>query len=756
MAVDSNESRYQQSELSTAERVDDLLERMNDSEKVGQLVGTWGGQLRVAHDIDDVKSAIQDHHLGVAAPFGWGGGLSTDISEIIEIVNELQQFALEETRLGVPLLLSLDAVHGNAYVAGATVFPHGLGTAAAWNPDAVETAASITATEVRRMGAHQNYSPTCDVARDPRWGRIFETFGESPRLCAAMAAAKIRGYQGDGAQDEDAVIATAKHFPAYSEPERGEDASPVEVSEYKLRNVFVPPFEAALEAGVESVMPSYNSINGEPSHSSQSHLSELLYGELDFEGHVVSDWNGVLHLCNDHRTAADRRDAVLQSRLAGLDIASVGHTGHAEHLVSLVEDGKIDQEQLDASVRRVLRFKFEMGLFEDPFVDEDSARETLANPDHRQVARSCANDSMTLLKNDGLLPLDGNESVFVGGPNADNIVNQLGGWSVDRDENLPGDTVLEAIERQSDDVTYEQGTTLDQELDIDAAVEKADAADVAVLALGEGWYLHEFGPSEQAGIETGDWPTRSELRLSDAQRELVQRVHETRTPVVGVLITGRPLIVDWMDQNVPAILMAYYPGTEGGTAIADTLFGDNDPSGRLPVSIPKSTGDLPQHFNALEHPRPIGDDEHPDSYDPLYEFGHGLSYTEFEYSDLRVSPSELIRNDDGNGDRGEDNDVEVTVTVANTGERSATETVQVFARQETSSRVRPRQTLVGFDRVSLDAGDTADVSISIPVENFGFYNPSTEYVVEHSAYHVSVTDLESSFTITDTPVSSSE
>jgi beta-glucosidase len=751
MASDSNEPRYQQSDLSASERVDDLLDRMNNEEKVGQLVGTWAGNLRVEHDLEDVKSAIENHHLGVAAPFGWGGGLSMDISEIIGIVNELQRFALEETRLGVPLLLSLDAVHGNAYVAGSTVFPHGLGTAATWNPDAVETAADITATEVRRMGAHQNYSPTCDVGLDPRWGRVFETFGESPRLCAEMAAAKIRGYQGDGTQDQDAVIATAKHFPAYSEPERGEDASPVDVSEYKLRNVFMPPFEAALDAGVESVMPSYSSINGEPSHSSQSHLADLLHNELGFEGHVVSDWNGVLHLCNDHRTAADRRDAVRQSRLAGLDIASVGHTGHAEHFLSLVEDGEIDQQRLDASVRQVLRLKVELGLFEDPFVDEESACETLANPDHRKVAHKNAQDSMTLLRNDGLLPLDDDESVFVGGPNADDIIHQLGGWSVHLPENVPGDTVLEAIEQRVDDVTYEQGTTLNEERDIDAAVEKAAAADVAVLALGEGWYLHEFGPGEMANLETNRWPTRSTLELSDAQQELVQRVHETGTPVVGVLITGRPLIVDWMDRNVPAILMAYYPGTEGGTAIADTLFGDNDPSGRLPISIPKSAGDLPQHFNTLEHPRPIGDHEHPNSYDPLYEFGHGLSYTSFEYSDLRVFPTELIQDDDRDTDG-----VEVTVTVSNTGERSATETVQVFARQETSSLVRPRQTLVGFDRVSLAAGDTADVSLSIPVENFGFYRPSGEHVVEHSTYHVSVHNLDSSFTITPTPVSSLE
>ncbi len=631
MNADDERPPYRQPELSVEERVTDLLERMTLEEKAGQVVGTWCGHLgEEPTDLADVKRVIRDYHVGVAAPFGWGGALNEQLDEVVDAVNELQQYAIEETRLGIPLLLNVDAVHGNAYVAGSTVFPNALGAAATWDTEAVEAAANVTATEVRGVGAHQNYSPTCDVARDPRWGRTFETFGESPRLVAELAAAKVRGYQGGGIGEEDSVVATAKHFPAYGEPVRGEDASPVDVSEYTLRNVFLPPFEAAIDAGVESIMPSYSSINGAPAHGSRGYLTDLLRDELGFDGHVVSDWNGVRHLPDDHSTAADRRDAVHQSREAGVDVASVGHTGHAEHLVDLVREGDIDEQRLDESVRRVLRVKFEMGVFEDPFVDEADARDTVGSGDHRDAARNVARDSMTLLKNDGVLPLDGNEDVFVGGPNADDIVHQLGGWSIANDENVPGETVLDAVaERTAGDVTYEQGATLNETLDVDAAVEKAADADVAVLALGEGWYLHEFGPQAQAGTETSEWPTRSELGLSDAQQELARRVHETGTPVVGVLVTGRPLAVDWLDDNVPAILLAYFPGTEGGHAVAETLFGDNDPSGRLPISVPESAADLPQRFNFLAHPRPIGDDEHPDSYDPLYEFGHGLSYTTF-------------------------------------------------------------------------------------------------------------------------------
>jgi beta-glucosidase len=735
MQTDQDEPPYRQPGLSAEERVADLLERMTVEEKAGQVVGTWVGHLDFqSNDLSDVKAAIRDHHVGVAAPFGWGGALDRQIDEVVAAVNELQRFAVEETRLGIPLLLNVDAVHGNAYVAGATVFPNGLGMAATWDVEGVERAADVTATEIRRLGAHQNYSPTCDVARDLRWGRTFETFGESPRLCAELAAARVRGYQGGGMREDDSVAATLKHFPAYSEPVRGEDASPVDVSEYTLRNVFLPPFEAALDAGAESVMPSYSAVNGEPPHGSKSHLTGLLRDELGFEGHVVSDWNGVRHLADDHGTAADRRDAVRLSREAGLDIASVGHVGHAEHLADLVREGEFSEDRLDDSVRRVLRLKFEMGAFEDPFVDEAAARETLGSDEHRRHARDVARDSMTLLKNDGLLPLAGDEDVFVGGPNADDIVHLLGGWSVDGPENVPGETVLEAVaDRTTGEVTLEQGTTLNEELGVDAAVEKADEADVAVLALGEGWYLHEFGPSVQAGVATGEWPTRSGIGLSDAQQELVRRVHETGTPVVGVLITGRPLAVEWMDGNVAAILMAYFPGTEGGRAVAETLFGDNAPSGRLPVSVPKSAGDLPQRFNYLAHPRPIGDHEHPDSYDPLYEFGHGLSYTTFEYADLRV---------DGADPAG---DVEVTVTVRNAGDRAGTETVQAFARQETSSRVQPRRKLVGFDRVELDPDESADVSLSIPAEHFGFYRPRDGHVIEPGTYRIFVEDLAASF-----------
>ncbi|WP_440988354.1 glycoside hydrolase family 3 N-terminal domain-containing protein [Haloarchaeobius baliensis] len=731
MQPESAAEPYRQPSLATAERVEDLLGRMSVPQKVGQLVGTWSGKLGEMNELADAERAVADHHIGVAALFGWAGANATSIEETVAAAERIQTVATEETELGIPVLLNVDAIHGNAYVAGATVFPNGLGAAATWDPSLVEAGAAVTAVETRRVGAHQTYSPTCDVARDPRWGRVFESFGESPRLCAEMAAAKVRGYQGEGLDDRDAVVATAKHFPAYSEPERGEDASPVDVSEYKLRNTFLPPFEAALDAGVESVMPSYNSINGEPVHGSATYLDDLLRGEYGFDGHVVSDWGGVEHLNEDHLTARDRRDGIRQSRAAGLDVESVGGVEAVEQLVDLVESGELDESTIDESVRRVLRVKFELGLFEDPFVELEAATETVGRPAHRERALEVARESMTLLENDGLLPLSGDEDVFVGGPNADDLVAQLGGWSVADPADVPGDTIREALSARVDgDVTYEQGATRTDQLDVDAAVEKAAEADVAVLAVGEGWYIHEFGPSELAGVETGEWPTRADLHLPDAQRELVERVHETGTPVVGVLVTGRPLIVDWMAEHVPALLLAYYPGSEGGAAIAETLLGENDPSGRLPVSVPRSMGDVPQNHDALAHPCPIGADEHPDSYDPLYAFGHGLSYTAFEYGDV-----DATRRTGDDGAR-----VDVTVTLSNDGERAGTETIQVFARPERSEHVRPRRTLVGFERATLDAGESVERTVSVPVSAFGYHRPRGGHVVEPGTYHVYVGD----------------
>ncbi|WP_254279758.1 glycoside hydrolase family 3 N-terminal domain-containing protein [Haloarcula marina] len=722
---------YRDDTVSTSKRVADLLERMTLEEKVGQLVGTWAGHLSEFKDIDDVADEIREHNVGAVASFGWGGAVDMRLDDIVEHVNRLQEVALSETRLGIPLLFNVDAVHGHAYVAEGTAFPNGLGAAATWDVDGVERAAGITATEVRRSGAHQNYSPTCDVARDPRWGRTFETFGESPYLCAKLAAAKVRGYQGDGIEDSSSVVATAKHFPAYSEPERGEDAAPVEVSDYLLRNVFLPSFLDVLDEDVESVMPSYNAIDGEPSHGSRRYLTDLLRGTLGFDGTVVSDWNGVRMLHDDHKITADHRESVRQTREAGLDIASVDAIDHAEHLVSLVEDGEVAEAVIDDSVERILDQKFRLGLFEDAFVDPSEARDIVGAEAHRDAALDAARDSMTLLQNEDLLPLSDDADVLVAGPNADDVVHQLGGWSVPDAEGTDVVTIRDGVEdATSGDVVYEQGATMNDPVDVDAAVDAATDADVAVVALGEPWYLHEFGPTVDTGTEPDEFPNRHTLHLPDAQRELVEAIHETGTPVVGVLVTGRPLVVDWMAENVPALLMAYYPGTMGGQAVAETLFGENDPSGRLPITIPKSEGHLQARFNHFPHPTPIGQEEHPSSYDPLFEFGHGLSYAEFEYGDVELTDSTI----------GPHETTTVRVPVENVSDRAGTDVVQVYATDHASSHVTPVRELRGFERVSLDGGETTTAEIELDAAELGRVDSDGVRQTEAGRYSVHVSD----------------
>jgi beta-glucosidase len=470
MANVDEQPPYRNSSIPVDQRVDDLLDRMTISEKVGQLVGTWAGELSSTKDLDDVEQEIVEHGVGAVASFGWAGARDLRLDDVVETVNCLQEVARSETRLGIPLLFNVDAVHGHAYVTEGTAFPNGLGMAATWDERLTESGAAVTAREVRASGAHQNYSPTCDVARDPRWGRTFETFGESPYLCGKLAAAKVRGYQGDGIEADESVIATAKHFPAYSEPVRGEDASPVETSEYLLRNVFTPSFVDALEEDVESVMPCYNAIDGQPAHGSQQLLTEFLRDDLGFDGTVVSDWHGVEMLHENHRVTADHRDSVRLTRQAGLDIASVDAIDHARHLQSLVEAGDLSESVVDESVRRVLEQKFRLGLFEDPFVDAETATEVVGSDEHRDQALDAARESMTLLSNDGTLPLDDETDVLVAGPNADDPRNQLGGWSVTDTEGADIVTIREGIESLAGgDVTYERGSGIDEPDDIVAA-----------------------------------------------------------------------------------------------------------------------------------------------------------------------------------------------------------------------------------------------------------------------------------------------
>jgi len=674
--------------------IDALLREMDLEAKVGQLVGTYVGKMGEEKTLADAKAEVRDG-VGNVSPFGIGISTRDNPVEAAETANELQRVAVEETDHGIPLTIPVDATHGHAYLNGASVFPHNVGIAATRNGTLAERGGRITGKEMAATGATLNYGPTCDVARDQRWGRVFETFGESSLLCGELAAAQIRGLK-------ESVGVTAKHFPAYGRPERGEDASVVEISESTLRRRYLPTFEPALEEGVDAVMPCYNAIDGEPAHSSERLLTDLLRGELDHDGPVVSDWGGVDHLYNDHRTADGPETAAWQAFNAGLDVVSVGGPRYVEHLLDLVEAGEIAEKRIDESVRRVLELKRDAGLFEDPYADVEAA-DPLAGEDSIEATADAARESMTLLKNDGALPLSPDSDVLVTGPNADDLHHQFGGWSVMDESDLSGTTVREGIETVCEGtVTYEKGTSVTEEEDIDAAADAAEDADAAVVVLGEDWYIHEFGPQGMTR-PTGEWPTRTDLGLPEAQQELLEAVHATGTPTVLVLVSGRPLSTPWAAEHVSGLLMAYYPGTEGGTAVAETLFGEHNPSGTLPVSVPRSEAHLPTHFDYLRHPTPIGGDEHPDSYDPLFEFGHGLSYTDFEVGVPELSTAEM----------GPEGTLTVEIPVENVGERAGEKALDLFVTDEVSSRVTPNREHVGFGKIRLEAGERGTVAMEI-------------------------------------------
>ncbi|AUV80434.1 glycosyl hydrolase [Salinigranum rubrum] len=705
--------------------VDALLDSLTLAEKAGQCAGIYVGELDEPLSVDDVEGLVDSHHLGSATPFGWAGSPHVAPHDVVAVANRLQRHAVEETRSGIPLLIPVDAVHGHAYVDHTTIFPQNLALAASFSPDLAEHVGRVTAREARATGVTTNYGPTCDVVRDPRWGRTFETFGESPCLVGAMAAAKGRGLQGDSLDSTDSVAATAKHFPAYGGPLRGEDASPVEVSPSTFHRVFVSPFVDVLDAGVRSVMPCYNSIDGEPAHGSTRYLRDLLREELGFDGVVASDWNGVEMLHADHRTAETSQEAVGDALSAGVDIGSVNGTRHAEAIVELVEEGTLDEAVLDEAVRRVLALKRDLGLFEDPFVDPDRLDSVLRRADHTDLAAEVARKGVSLLENDGVLPLLGDEDVLVTGPNADDLTAQVGGWSVlDPSE---GATLREAVEDACDgDVAYEPGVTHDGERDIDAAVDAARDADVAVVALGEGWYLHEFGPSEMSGTTTGEFPSRHHFELPEPQRTLAEAIHETGTPTVLVLSAGRPLPIPWA-SDLSATLFTPPSGTEGGRALADVLFGA-EPGGALPVSFARSAAHLPVHHDYVRHPRPIGEDEHPPSYDPLYPFGHGLSYADFALDDPSLSETTVAAGDP----------VTVSVTVENTAAREGTQVVQAYLHDEYASRAKPVRELCAFERVELDGGESTRVELTVDPAAMGVVDSGGERTVEPGAFTLTV------------------
>jgi len=649
--------------------------------------------------------------------------------------HDAQQVAVTESRLHIPLIFGQDVIHGYR-----TIFPIPLGEAASWDPEAVRAAAHVAAAEAAAAGLHWTFAPMVDIARDPRWGRIAEGSGEDPYLGSAMAAARVRGFQGSDPRAPDAVLATVKHFAAYGGAEGGRDYNTVDLSERTLREVYLPPYHAALDAGAATVMTSFNEIGGIPSTASPWLVTTLLRREWGFRGFVVSDWTSVNELVN-HGVAATRADAGKLALEAGVDMDMVSRI-YVDDLPALVKAGRIPMAVVNEAVRRVLRAKVKLGLFDDPYhgATVEHERAVLLAPEHRQLARRVAEESIVLLKNDGQrLPLGAQvHSIAVIGPLADDKVSALGSWP-GRGDPQDAVTPLEGIKQRagSISVVYAKGCgiTDSSTAGFADAVAAAKQADVAVLVLGE------------AGDMSGEAASRASLDFPGVQERLLEAVQATGTPVVLVVNSGRPLTIPWAAEHVPAIVESWFLGVETGPALAAVLFGDVSPSGKLPVTFPRAVGQIPVYYNHKNTGRPTGPDKYTSKYTdlpvtPLFPFGHGLSYTTFSYSDLKLSASRITPT----------GTLRVSVTVTNTGSREGAEVVQLYVHDEVASVTRPVRALAGFRRVSLKPGEARTLEFPLTAKELGLYNKDMKFVVEPGKFRVfvggsSVGGLEGEFEV---------
>jgi len=634
----------------------------------------------------------------------------------------LQRVAVEGSRLGIPLLFADDVIHGFR-----TIFPVPLAEASSWDPAAVERAAHIGAVEASAHGIQWTYAPMVDIARDPRWGRVVEGSGEDPYLGSVMAAARVRGFQGTDLGADSTVLATAKHFVAYGAAEGGRDYNTADVSDRTLAEIYLPPFKAAVDAGAGSVMAAFNEIAGVPMHANQHLIRDLLRGSWGFRGILVSDYTGIAELMH-HGVAGDSAGAAALAIRAGVDVDLVGRS-YLNQLPALVRDGVVPESLVNQAVKRVLRAKYDLGLFADPYRYSDTVRERARTltPEHLAVAREMARKSIVLLKNAGrALPLSKTlHTLAVIGPLADDAASALGPWAGD---GHPEDavTVLTGIKQAvpGTRVLYAKGAGV-RDADTTGfaeALRTARAADAVVLVLGEDRDM------------SGEASNRTSLDLPGVQEQLAERVQATGKPAVVVLMNGRPLSVSWLDANVPAIVEAWYLGVQTGPAVADVLFGDYNPGGKLPISVPRTVGQVPIYYNHKPTGRPPDPNDHYTSKyldapsTPLYPFGHGLSYTTFGYGDLRLSSARLRRADS----------LVVSVRVANTGQRAGDEVVQLYVRDEVASITRPVLALRRFERVTLAAGEARTVAFTLRGEDLAFPGANLQPVVEPGFFTVGV------------------
>jgi len=711
---------YDKSEI--AEKVDSVMQKMTLTDKVGEMTQlsidmiSEGEPYNLAepHRLSEEKlrEVLVENRVGSILNVG---GHAYTVEHWREIIRQIQEVAMNEKPTGIPVIYGIDTIHGANYTLGSTLFPQQIAIAATWDTQFAKRGAEVGAYETRASYIPWSFSPVLDIGRDARWPRLWETFGEDVHLATEMGVAMVEGYQGDDAADPHHVAATMKHFLGYSLPITGKDRTQAWIPERQLREYVLPTFKAATEAGALTVMINSGEMNGIPVHANKDILTGLLRDEMGFEGIAVSDWEDIIYLQSRHKVAKTHKEAIEMAVNAGVDMSMVPlDLEFPKLLKELVEEGKVPLERIDEAVRRILTVKFKLGLFENPYYEEEGLYDKFGSEEFAKDSYNAAVEAVTLLKNSNeILPLSKDSKILVTGPNAHSLTALNGGWSrtwqgTDPQYDTEGKpTILEALRTKlgQSSVTYVEGTAIDSVINIDEAVAAAKNNDFAVVCIGEAPYTEKPGDLR-------------DLWLPQAQRDLVEAIAETGTPVVMVLIEGRPRIVSDIEPKTEAVLMGYLPGDEGGNAIADILLGDANPSGKLPITYPRYPNDLVTYDH--NYTDQVDTNFGTDAFNPQWEFGHGLSYTSFEYSNMQLKNSEF----DSTGQ------TTVSIDVTNTGDRSGKEVVQLYVSDLVASITPAVKRLRSFDKIQLDPGETKTVTFTLHPEDLAFVGKDNEWITE--------------------------
>lgn len=713
------------------QRVKDLLAKMTLEEKVGQMtqvtlqvVSKVQGTRNQMHQLDDAKleEAIKKYHVGSILNVY---DVAHSIEYWHEIINKIQNIATKETRLGIPVLYGIDAIHGTTYTKGGTLFPQAISMAATWNTDLEKEAGKITAYETRASGIPWNFYPVMDIGRQPLWPRLWETFGEDVYLASQMGKAYIEGAQGNDLNQPDKIATCLKHYVGYSFPINGLDRTPAWISERMLREYFLPTFEAGIKAGSPTIMVNSAEVDGIPGHANYHLLTEILRNELNFKGLVVSDWEDIKRLYTRDKVATSPKEAVKIAVMAGIDMSMVPTDfSFYDYLLELANEGAVPMWRIDEAVGRILKVKMQLGLFENPFPNIELAKH-FGCKEFTDANLEAARESIVLTKNgNNILPLSKNLKVLVTGPTANMLSVLNGGWTITwqgNEETLypqEKNTLLEAIQNKigKDNVTYIEGTSFDKDINTKLAVAETKNTDAVILCLGEPTYCETPG-------------NIFDLTLNKAQLDLANKIVETGKPVILVMLEGRPRLITEIEPKMNAIVLGFLPGMEGGNAIADVLFGDYNPNGKLPITYPR----YPNGITLYDY-KPMEDFDG-NGYNPLWQFGYGLSYTKFSYSNLKLSSDEIDPSDE----------LTVTVDVKNDGKISGKEVVQLYLTDLYGSVSRPNKQLKGFQKVLLNPGETKTVSFKLNKDHFSFIGQDNKRIVEPGEFKLAVQNLTQTF-----------